>query len=181
MDFYTKLNNSTTMHPIVTKFYPELRLSTPERTLWPKWNFGKLKMAAGCQLMFINMAITSKRLVRKGPNLAEITSSVPPIGKYHKNLNFWNPRWPPSAILENPKTQYIRSRLFDLHQIWTGASSRHPIDDFIVKNEICTKFKMAAAHQLKFTNIAIKAKWLFLSGSNLARITHPIIKQQILM
>jgi hypothetical protein len=49
------------------------------------------------------MAIASKRLVRYWPNLAGISHSVTPIGKCHKNLEFWNPRWPPAAILINTK------------------------------------------------------------------------------
>jgi hypothetical protein len=62
---------------------------------------------------------------------------------------------------------------------WSFVSK--PLGSVQGQNEIFTKFKMAAALQLKFTNIAIKAKWLVINGPNLARTTHAIIKQQILM
>ena len=66
-----------------------------------KWNFAKSKMAAGLRLKFTNMAIAPKRVVRNGPNLAEIILYGPAIGKSLENFEFWNPRWPPAAILKN--------------------------------------------------------------------------------
>ena len=54
------------------------------------------------------------------------------------------------------------------------TQAAHPIE----KYHKILKFKMAAALQLKFTNISIKAQ---INGPNLARNTHAIIKQQILM
>ena len=43
LDFYAKLNNSGTIHPIVTKFYQELRLSTPETILGSKMELFKIQ------------------------------------------------------------------------------------------------------------------------------------------
>ena len=43
LDFYAKLNNSGTIHPIVTKFDLELRLCTPETILWSKMKFCKIQ------------------------------------------------------------------------------------------------------------------------------------------
>ena len=56
-------------------------------------------MAAGLQLKFTNIAITSKLLIRSGPNLAVTTH----LEKYHKNLNFWNPRRPPALFFKSTK------------------------------------------------------------------------------
>jgi hypothetical protein len=50
LDFYAKLNNSGTMHPIVTKFYPELRLSTPETILGSKMKFCKIQDGRRAQI-----------------------------------------------------------------------------------------------------------------------------------
>jgi len=43
LDFYAKLNNSGTIHPIVTKFDLELRLGTPETILGSKTKFFKIQ------------------------------------------------------------------------------------------------------------------------------------------
>jgi hypothetical protein len=43
LDFNAKLNNSLTIHPIVTKFELELRLGTPETTLGSKMKFFKIQ------------------------------------------------------------------------------------------------------------------------------------------
>ena len=43
LDFYAKLNNSVTIHPIATKFELELRLDTSETTFGSKMKFLKIQ------------------------------------------------------------------------------------------------------------------------------------------
>ena len=43
LDFYATLNNSGTIHPIVTKFEPELRLNSPETIFGSKMKFCKIQ------------------------------------------------------------------------------------------------------------------------------------------
>ena len=60
LDCNAKLNNSVTIHPIVTKFELELRLGTPETTLGSKMKYYKIQDGR----LSPNMAITQKRVVR---------------------------------------------------------------------------------------------------------------------
>ena len=65
--------------PLSTNLYDKLCLCTLQ-TSAKKWNFANSKMAAGLQLKFTTIPISSKRFVRNGPNLAGITHSAPTIG-----------------------------------------------------------------------------------------------------
>ena len=136
--------------------------------------FAKSKMAAGLQLKFTNMTITSKRLVRNGPNLEGITHSAPPMRIYHKKWNFWNPRWPPAAILENTKKSITPKPFVRLLRNLNWSFILAPRKRIWHQKWNSTKFKMAASHQWKFTIMAITSKRFVRNGPNLAGITHSI-------
>ena len=129
-------------------------------------------MAAGLQLKFTNMAITSKRLVRYWPNLAEITNSAHPIGRYHTKFEFWNPRWPPAAILKNTKNAMSAKLFVQFSPNLNSSFVTAPQWQLLGQKRKFSKFKMAAGLQLKFTNMRIAWKRLVRNWPNLAGITH---------
>ena len=65
------------MHPIVTKFYPELRLSTAETILGSKMKFSKIQDGRHPPIEIYIYGKTSKRLVQNGPILARVIPGYP--------------------------------------------------------------------------------------------------------
>ena len=93
--FWKNTKNSITPKPFarLTQNFNSSFISAPRRRFHgQKWNFEKSKVAADHRQKFTNVAITSKLLMRNGPNLAGIIHSERTIRKYYQNLEFWNPR-----------------------------------------------------------------------------------------
>jgi hypothetical protein len=82
LDFYAKLNNSGTVHPIVTKFYPELRLNTPETILGSKMKFCKIQDGRRAQI----------EIYKYGNNIETVSPKWTKFGRNHPlsipNANF---------------------------------------------------------------------------------------------
>ena len=127
-------------------------------------------MAAGLRWKFTNMAITLKRLVRNGPNLAGMISFGPRIGKFIKNFEFLNPIWPPAAILKNTKNAITRKRFDRLPPNFNPRFVSAPRRRCLGQKWNFEKSKMAAGLQLKFTNMAITLKRLDRNGPIFAGI-----------
>jgi hypothetical protein len=151
-------------------FNPRFISAPCTRLKMVKNNFAKSKMAAGLRLKFTNMAIARKRGVRNGPNFSGIVLCGHAIWKYHQKFGFWNPRWPPTAILKNTKSAITPKRSDRL------PPNFNPIFVSALRTWLwgqkwnLAKSKMAAGLRLKFTNMAITWEPVVRSGPNLARI-----------
>ena len=151
-------------------FNPSFVSSPGRRFLGQKSNFAKSKMAAGLRMKFTNMAIAPKREVRNGPSLAEIIPYRPAIGKFREKFEFWNPRWPPAAILKNTKNAITRKRFDRLPPNFNPRFVSAPRTRFWGQKWNFAKSKMAAGLRLKFTNMAITWEPVVRNGPNLAGI-----------
>jgi len=81
--FYAKLNNTGTMHPIVTKFYPELRLNTPETILGSKIKFSKIQDGRRAPIEIYKYGNSSETV---SPKLTKLGRN-PPLGTPNRKMS----------------------------------------------------------------------------------------------